>query len=58
MSAFVSGSEIAYFGLTPQEIEELEESQDDEHKNKAQRIDYKEIDQKIFHKKPFRRDEL
>ena len=25
-SAFVSGSEIAYFGLTPQEIEELEDS--------------------------------
>lgn len=28
MSAFVSGSEIAYFGLRPQEIEELEESED------------------------------
>ncbi|MDE6717425.1 MAG: gliding motility-associated protein GldE [Muribaculaceae bacterium] len=26
VSAFVSGSEIAFFGLTPQEIEELEES--------------------------------
>ncbi len=26
VSAFVSGSEIAYFGLTPQEIEELEDS--------------------------------
>ena len=35
MSAFVSGSEIAYFGLTPQEIEELEENQDDELKCKA-----------------------
>lgn len=28
LSAFVSGSEIAYFGLTPQEINELEESED------------------------------
>lgn len=27
MSAFVSGSEIAYFGLTPQNINELEESE-------------------------------
>ena len=27
MSAFVSGSEIAYFGLSPQEISELEESE-------------------------------
>lgn len=27
LSAFVSGSEIAYFGLSPQEIEELEESE-------------------------------
>ncbi|MDE6340031.1 MAG: CNNM domain-containing protein, partial [Muribaculaceae bacterium] len=26
MSAFVSGSEIAYFGLTPQDVDELEES--------------------------------
>ena len=26
MSAFVSGSEIAFFGLTPQDIEELEEN--------------------------------
>ena len=26
-SAFVSGSEIAYFGLTPQDVEELEESE-------------------------------
>ena len=26
ISAFVSGSEIAFFGLTPQELEELEES--------------------------------
>lgn len=26
LSAFVSGSEIAYFGLTPQELDELEES--------------------------------
>lgn len=28
LSAFVSGSEIAYFGLSPQEIDELEESED------------------------------
>lgn len=28
MSAFVSGSEIAYFGLSPQEIDEIEESDD------------------------------
>lgn len=28
LSAFVSGSEIAYFGLTPQEADELEESED------------------------------
>lgn len=27
LSAFVSGSEIAYFGLSPQEIDELEESE-------------------------------
>lgn len=27
MSAFVSGSEIAYFGLSPQEIDDLEESE-------------------------------
>ncbi len=27
VSAFVSGSEIAYFGLTPQEVDELEESE-------------------------------
>ncbi len=27
ISAFVSGSEIAYFGLTPQEIDEIEESE-------------------------------
>ena len=34
MSAFVSGSEIAYFGLTPQDIDELEES-DDQRDKKA-----------------------
>ena len=28
LSAFVSGSEIAFFGLTPQEVEELEESEE------------------------------
>ena len=28
LSAFVSGSEIAYFGLTPQEVEEIEEDED------------------------------
>ncbi len=28
ISAFVSGSEIAYFGLTPQELNELEESEE------------------------------
>lgn len=28
LSAFVSGSEIAFFGLSPQEIDELEESED------------------------------
>lgn len=28
LSAFVSGSEIAFFGLSPQELEELEESDD------------------------------
>ena len=28
VSAFVSGSEIAYFGLTPQEVDELEDSED------------------------------
>ena len=28
LSAFVSGSEIAYFGLTPQELEDLEQSED------------------------------
>lgn len=28
ISAFVSGSEIAYFGLTPQEIDSLEEAED------------------------------
>ena len=28
LSAFVSGSEIAFFGLSPQEIEEIEESDD------------------------------
>lgn len=28
LSAFVSGSEIAYFGLSPQEVDELEESED------------------------------
>jgi gliding motility-associated protein GldE len=35
MSAFVSGSEIAFFGLTPQDIEELEENQDDDNHMKA-----------------------
>ncbi len=35
MSAFVSGSEIAFFGLTPQDIEELEENQDDDNHSKA-----------------------
>ena len=35
MSAFVSGSEIAFFGLTPQDIEELEENQDDDSHSKA-----------------------
>lgn len=35
VSAFVSGSEIAYFGLTSQEIEELEDDQEDESKRKA-----------------------
>ena len=33
MSAFVSGSEIAYFGLNPHEIEELEESDAKKDKN-------------------------
>lgn len=28
LSAFVSGSEIAFFGLSPQEVEEIEESED------------------------------
>ena len=28
LSAFVSGSEIAFFGLTPQEVDELEESEE------------------------------
>ena len=28
LSAFVSGSEIAYFGLSPQEVDELEESEE------------------------------
>lgn len=28
MSAFVSGSEIAYFGLTPQDVDEIEEGED------------------------------
>ena len=35
MSAFVSGSEIAFFGLSPQDIEELEENQDDDNHSKA-----------------------
>ena len=35
MSAFVSGSEIAFFGLSPQDIEELEENQDDDSHSKA-----------------------
>lgn len=35
LSAFVSGSEFAYFGLTPQEIDKLEENQDDESHRKA-----------------------
>lgn len=35
VSAFVSGSEIAYFGLTSQDIDELEEGQDNESKRKA-----------------------
>ena len=35
MSAFVSGSEIAFFGLTPQDIEELEENRDDDNHSKA-----------------------
>lgn len=32
VSAFVSGSEIAYFGLTPQEIDDLEESEQEKDK--------------------------
>lgn len=38
MSAFVSGSEIAYFGLTPLNIEELGEDEDDESALKAHRL--------------------
>ncbi|MDE7381166.1 MAG: gliding motility-associated protein GldE [Muribaculaceae bacterium] len=37
MSAFVSGSEIAFFGLRPSEIDELEESEDANSK-KAQKL--------------------
>lgn len=37
LSAFVSGSEIAYFGLTPQEIEELNEEENSQ-SQKASRL--------------------
>jgi len=35
ISAFVSGSEIAYFSLTPAEIDDLREDNDDTHCQKA-----------------------
>lgn len=42
VSAFVSGSEIAFFGLTPQDIESLEESDDARDKQVVRLVDNSE----------------
>lgn len=42
LSAFVSGSEIAYFGLTPQELDELEESEEPRDKKPFYLIEHSE----------------
>ena len=42
LSAFVSGSEIAFFGLSPQDIDELEESEDSRDKRAFSLIEHSE----------------
>ena len=42
MSAFVSGSEIAYFGLTPQEIDDLHEEESPQSKKACRLLDNSE----------------